>query len=78
MVAAPAGDREGCGPTLAGQPPIYNRLAGSEVSGRCQRPGAATPALDTEGEAFGDRDGVLPWVSLSCPEPWQRGLGLWP
>lgn len=60
MVAAPTGDKEGCGPTLAGQPPIYNRLAWSEVLGRCQRPGAATPALDTEGEAFGDRDEVPP------------------
>lgn len=24
-VTAPAGDKVGCGPTLAGQPPIYNR-----------------------------------------------------
>lgn len=28
-----------------------------EVLGRGQLPGAATPALDTEGEAFGDRGG---------------------
>ena len=48
LVAVLAGDKAGCGPRLAKQPPVYNRLGmGRSLAG------TATSALVPEGEAFG-------------------------
>lgn len=57
MVAAPAGDKVRCSPALAGQPPIYNRPAWGEVSGRGQPAQDSHTCSGPGRDTFVDRDG---------------------
>lgn len=50
-------------------------LCGAGCRGGARLPGAATPPLDVERDAFGDRDGVPPRAEPSCSEPWGHGPG---
>lgn len=62
-------------PALAGQPPIYTRPVWGKVPGRGQPAGTATPPLDLERDAFGDRAGVPSLAGPSRSEPRGHGLG---
>lgn len=78
LLAVLAGDKAGRGPTLARQPPIYNRLGVGRGGGEGPGWGQSHLLWSWKGKPLAAGTGVFPRWEAFLPRFLAPGLGPWP